>query len=383
MFQKLKSSIRVPLVSVCAGFVAYLTLSGILLSGFSPLRAVVEATGYGSFSYVTNLVSYEFTEVSYNMEDMYNSTHLYDFSNNRHFGRVEGSLEFTNGFFGRSLQWLNGYIVSEDLNMVDISFTVEAWIYPTSPERLALAATLGTVYPHIIWKWENGSMAYQYSGLPNVLYSNKSVGLNSWTHVALVYNAVTNVATWYLNGSAQGSKEVLAGRDWDGKWLIGRFDPDRTTFEWRGMIDEFRIYRGRVLTQSKIREDMITSIGCKLLVYGLTPNSDVVQLWYPNGEFARARMLEQAADADGKVEFNVYSFSGGSETFKGILKVVSFGRTFSSPLLELSWGDVYFFSVQPLLTETQMALLVAVLAAVVPSALMLIRRYFHRRHKAS
>jgi hypothetical protein len=197
----------------------------------------------------------------------------------------------------------------------------------------------------------------------------------------LVYDFNSRIARWYLNGSEQGWKQVLP-RDWDGKWIIGRFKPDLDTFEWKGKIDEFRVYKG-VLTPSRIQEVMKTSIGKKLTVYGLTPHSDVAELWYPDGEYAEAHRLQETADANGTVEFNVYSFSGGSSSFIGVFKVIRSGRTYSSSPLELSWGDVYFFSVQPILNETQMALLVAVLVAVVPSALMLIRGYFHRRHKGS
>lgn len=377
----LKSSILVPSISVSAGVIAYLILSGTLFSSFNPISGIVEATSYGSFRYVTNMLNYETSEVSYNMEDMYNSTHLYDFSSNRHFGKNEGSLESAIGFFGQSLRWTSGQIIGEDLNIIDMSFTVEAWIYPTSQDKLSLAAVFETTYP-IIWKAENGSIGYQYSGGSAILYSNQSVELNVWTHVALVYDAASSISRWYLNGSEQGSKQVLGGRDWDGRWIIGRMEPDRTLFEWKGKIDEFRIYKGRALTPNKIQEDMRTGIARKLILYGLTPNSDVAQLWYPNGEFAQAHMLEQTADANGQVEFNVYSFSGGSENYNGILKVVRLGKTYTSPLLEFSWSHIYLFSIQPRFTETQIAISVAVSIALAPSALMIIHRYYKRRKRS-
>jgi len=376
----LKSSILVPSISVSAGIIAYLILSGTFFPSFNPLKGIAEATGHGSFRYVVNMLSYETSEVSYNMEDMYNSTHLYDFSDRGHFGRKDGGLESETGLYGQSLRWPGGQIVGEDLDIVDMSFTLEAWIYPTSNDSLALAGS-ETIYPFIL-KAQNGSMQYQYSGGPAVLYSNQTVELNAWTHVALVYDAVSGVAKWYLNGSEQSSKPLGQTEDWDGLWAIGRMRPDYTLFEWKGKIDEFRIYKGRALTQGKIQENMRTSIAHKLTLTGLTPNSDVAQLWYPNGEFAQAHMLQQTADTNGQVEFNVYSFSGGSEHYNGILKVVRSGQRYTSPLLDFSWSDVYFFSIQPRFTETQIAISVAVTLAFVPSALMIIYRYYQRRKRS-
>jgi len=372
----LKSSILVPSISVSAGIIAYLILSGTFFPSFNPLKGIAEATGHGSFRYVVNMLNYETSEVSYNMEDMYNSTHLYDFSDRGHFGRKDG-LESEIGLYGRSLQWQNGQIIGEDLDIVDMSFTLEAWIYPTSNDSLALAGC-ETIYPFIL-KAQNGSMQYQYSGGPSVLYSNQSVELNTWTHVALVYDAVSGIAKWYLNGSEQGINPVGQGIDWDGRWAIGRMRPDYTSFEWRGKIDEFRIYKGRVLTQDKIQEDMRTSIAHKLILTGLTPNSDVAQLWYPDGEFAQAHMLQQTADEQGQVEFSVYSFSGRTEHYMGILKVLRSGQVYSSSLLQFSWEDIYFFSIQVTLTETQIAILIALAIAIVPSTFMMIRRYIYQR----
>ena len=381
LMKMLKSSILVPSISVSAGIIAYLILSGMFFPSFNPLKGIAEATSHGSFRYVVSTLNYETSEVSYNMEDMYNSTHLYDFSDREHFGRKDGGLESEIGVYGQSLRWSSGQIIGEDLDIIDMSFTLEAWIYPTSNDPLALAGC-ETIYPFIL-KAQNGSMQYQYSGGPSILYSNQSVELNAWTHVALVYDTVSGIAKWYLNGSEQGSEPVGQPGYWDGLWAIGRMRPDYTLFEWRGKIDEFRIYKGRVLTQDKIQEDMRTSIAHILILTGLTPNSDVAQLSYPGGEFAQAHMLHQTADANGQVEFSVYSFSGRSEYYNGILKVLRSGQTYTSPLLEFSWGDVFLFSIQPTLTEAQIAILVAVALATVPSALMIIHRYINQRRKRS
>ena len=374
-----KASVLVLTISVIVGVVAYLVLSGTFIQGFRPLKGIAEATGYDSFTYVTNMF-YETGEISYNMEDMYNSTHLYDFSLKGHFGRKDGSLEFEAGVYGKSLRWPAGQIIGEDLDIKDMSFTIEAWIYPTSEDSINLAGTEVT-YPYI-QKASNGSMLFQYSGGTAALYSNQTVGLSTWTHVALVYDVVSGVAKWYLDASEQGSKKVGAGV-WDGRWSIGRRKPDYSTNEWEGKIDEFRIYKGEGRTQSEVQEDMKTSVGHKLTLTGLTPNSDVAQLWYPDGEFARLHMLQQIADVEGKAEFNVYAFSGRNTSYNAVLKVLRSGRTYSSQILNFSWGDIYVFSLHPRFGETEIAVFVAALIMVVPSALMVVRGYVRKRNKRS
>jgi hypothetical protein len=226
-------------------------------------------------------------------------------------------------------------------------------------------------------------MQYQYEGGTAIVYSNQSVELNAWTHVALSYDYSSRIVKWHLNGSEQGSKQIGRRRDWDGRWSIGRIRPDYTPLEWKGKIDEFRIYKGKALTQAQIQEDMRTSIAHKLTLYGLTPNSDVAQLMHSDVEFPGTYRLQQTADAKGQVEFNVYSFSDRTESYNGVLKVLRSGQTYTSALREFSWEDVFIFSLQATFTETQIAILVAVAIAIVPSALMIIHRKIYPRLKRS
>lgn len=319
------------------------------------------------------------------MEDMYNSTHLNDFSGKNHFGLKSPSLQFESGIYGQALQWPTGQIAVEDLGIVSTSFTLEAWIYPTGEEALTLAGagiSPALPYPHI-GKAQNGSMRYSSTGGDaGSLYSSQAVPLNSWTHVALVYDVATGTAKWYLNAVELGSKFMGSDRRWSGRWAIGRIGPDVMTSEWKGKIDEFRIYKGVALAQSKIQEDMKTSIGHKLTVTGLTPNSDNAQLWYTDGEFARTHMLQQTADAEGKAEFNVFSWSGRITPYNAIIRVSRSGRTYSSQTLRLNWEDVYNFSQDTNYTETLIASVVSGLIIVIPIAILLFNRVMAKRRKA-
>jgi hypothetical protein len=128
---------------------------------------------------------------------------------------------------------------------------------------------------------------------------------------------------------------------------------------------------------------MKTSIAHKLVMTGLTPTSDVVELWYPNGEFALTHRLQKTADEKRQVEFNVYQFSDRVPYYNGMLKVVRAGRTYTSPILEFEWEDVYHFSLLKNFSETLIAALVSVLIIIIPTALLLIYRRMHSGHKAS
>jgi len=375
--KKLSSSVLVSALSVSAGLFAYLLLSGVLVQGFNPLAGVVNATKSGSFVYLTYELYNETGAVSYNMEDMYNSTCLYDFTENGRFAEKTGSLEFESGVHGQSLRWLSGQILVQDLDIVDVSFTIETWIYPTSEGSIALAGT-EEFFPYIL-KHENESMVYQWAGGPSSFYSSQPVQLNTWTHVAFVYDAVSGIAKWYLNATEQGSKSIGAYKDWKGRWSIGRMRPGYASYEWKGKIDEFRIYTGEARTQRKIQQDMNTPIMHKLALTGLTPYSDVAQLWYTASNPYGMRV--QTADADGNVEFNVCSFSHGEPFFNGVLKVIREGRTYASPNLEFEWEEVYSFEVRSNYSEAQIALFIAALTIIVPISLLVIYRYI-RKHRS-
>jgi len=379
--KKPTSSVLVPTISIIAGVISYLILSGALIQGFNPLTGIVEATRYGSFEYITNRVNDETSTVSYNMEDMYNSTHLYDFSEPQYSGRKDGSLKPDIGIYGESLLWESGQIVVEDLDIVDMSFTIEAWIYPTSQNILSLAGAGSSATPFpFIWKAENGSMQYQYGG-GAALYSNQTVGVSMWTHVALVYDSFSGVAKWYLNGFEQGSKNVGLNRDWDGLWSIGRMRPDYAPYEWEGMIDEFRMYKNEARTQKEIQDDLKLPISHKLTLTGLEPNSDFVQLLNQE-KYAPVQMLQETADASGQVQLNVYSFSNASKFYKATLRVVHSGRVYALSNVAFIWGDIYNFSSFTYFNETLIAVFISALIILVPSASLIIYRRLRNRHKA-
>jgi len=376
--KKPTSSVLVPTISIIAGVISYLILSGAFIQGFNPLIGIVEATKYGSFEYIINRVNDETSTVSYNMEDMYNSTYLYDFSEPQYMGRKDGSLKPDYGIYGESLLWESGQIIVEDLDIVDTSFTIEAWIYPTSQNVLSLAG-VETGFP-FIWKVANGSMRYQYGGGIATFHTNQAVGLDVWTHVALAYDSFSGVAKWYLNGSEQGSKNVGFNRDWDGLWSIGRMSPDYASYEWEGMIDEFRIYKNKVQTQKDIQNDMEFPIAHKLTLTGLVPNSDIVQLWNRD-EGATVPMLQETADANGQVHLNVYSYSGGLLFYTALLRVVHSGRIYTASNMDFAWGDVYHFSLSTYFDETLIAALISALIIIVPPASLIIYRRLRNRHK--
>ena len=93
--------------------------------------------------------------------------------------------------------------------------------------------------------------------------------------------------------------------------------------------------------------------------------------------------LEEVADEKGQVEFNVYSFSGRTSDYVGIIKVLRSGRIYTSSVLELSWEDVYHLSASTYFTETTIAFLISGLMMIVPSTLLIFYRHTRKRREPS
>ncbi len=96
------------------------------------------------------------------------------------------------------------------------SFTFEAWVNPTTTtsDRTILSRGSG----------EGGTSSYIFSVILNKvglyigdgsfgtwIYSDTNVSGNTWTHVAVVYDHVTNTFTFYKNGIADGIRTITHG----------------------------------------------------------------------------------------------------------------------------------------------------------------------------
>jgi hypothetical protein len=83
-----------------------------------------------------------------------------------------------------------------------------------------------------------------------------ALGVNQWTHLAVVFNGLT--AQFYVNGTVVSSKSLLASITPRGMAL--RMGADASTGQfYKGLLDNVRIYN-RTLTPAEVQTDMNTGL---------------------------------------------------------------------------------------------------------------------------
>ena len=234
-----------------------LLIGAICLTCFGPQRAYAQATGL--------VAAYSFDEGA--------GTTVTDRSGNGNTGRIVGALWTTVGKYGKALSF-NGVGSYVDLGnpaslQLTGSMTWSAWINaaanPADDGEIVAKSDNGPGWqiktspdtgPHTF-----GVAVSASGGLRTQRYSTTVRALNTWYHVAGVYNASARTLDVYINGvlddgvlvgavpAAQVNSSVNVN--------IGR----RTGgYYFNGVIDEVRIYN-RALTQSEIQADMNTPLG--------------------------------------------------------------------------------------------------------------------------
>ncbi|PXF60985.1 MAG: hypothetical protein C4B59_06445 [Candidatus Methanogaster sp.] len=222
---------------------------------------------------------------------------LNDSSGNGNDGVIYGAT-WTAGKSGHALRFdgSGDYVnipTTSDLNPVDGSWTVEAWInIPTLPP---------SDYTYPVMAKHNGDMDNGYtlhiSGTTRtvnymvdhykgpVYKANSIISINTWYHVAGVLDRTTNTLKIFVNGSQMDSTSIsgLGTINPSNPLWIGRYNrAARSRYEYfNGTIDEVRIYN-RALTADEIKEH-----------YGEISTSDGFD--YPVG----APYITQANDGDG------------------------------------------------------------------------------------
>lgn len=258
-------------------------------SAFSATRS------FTTMAQIAGLVAaYSFNEGS--------GTVLTDASGNGLNGQIQGATWSPNGRYGGAL-FFNGTSSYVDLGnpaalQMTGSMTIEAWIN---------AAANPPDDGQIVAKSDN-STGWQFKTSPDTgpqtfgaavssgsgrvqRYSSATRSLNTWYHVASVYNTSTQTLSTYVNGvlnngtlvgsvpSSQLNANVNAN--------IGRRSGG---YYFNGLIDEVRIYN-RALSQAEIQSDMNTPIGVASPagVFTVTPDSlppgggTVVLAWTSTG----------------------------------------------------------------------------------------------------
>jgi hypothetical protein len=198
-------------------------------------------------------------------------TTITDLSGNGITGTLQGATWTTTGKYGNALSF-NGTSSYVDLGnptalQLTGSMTVEAWVKaaanPADDGQIVAKAsnnggwqlkTSPDTGPHTFGMQVAGSSLGQR-------YSNTVRALNTWYHIAGVYNASTKAIDVYVNGVLDSgtlrgtvpASQILQSVNVN----IGR----RTSgYYFNGVIDEIRIYN-RALSQTEIQNDMNTPLG--------------------------------------------------------------------------------------------------------------------------
>ncbi|CAF3145187.1 unnamed protein product [Rotaria socialis] len=178
-------------------------------------------------------------------------------------GTLIGSGTYTTSFLGYGtalnlVQSASQYvsITSNHLPLNSRSFTIEAWIYLTS----------STANDYGIFSQcpsTSANLCFDFMTRTNrlycAIYTNGTQGatlmtINTWYHVACVYDMITQTQSVWLNGVLDGSSSATAYQDASGTTTIGAIYNSSSTVCFNGRIDQVR-YESIAKTASEILND--------------------------------------------------------------------------------------------------------------------------------
>ncbi len=207
---------------------------------------------------------------AYAMDEGTGST-VQDASSNGITGQIQGA-SWTNGRFGKALSF-NGWPNYVDLGPASAlkssgSMSWSAWVYATGNPRgdgqiIALSDNTSG------WQFKTspdtgvrtfGVAIAGSSGSRTQRYSKTTVALNTWYHVAGVYDAAAKTLNVYVNGVLDNG--VLAGAV-PGAQVTPAINPTigrrSGGYYFKGIIDNLRVYT-RALSAAEVQSDMTTPI---------------------------------------------------------------------------------------------------------------------------
>lgn len=215
-----------------------------------------------SASEISELYSYGPPPVAHWTFDENTGTTASDVSGNGNDGTLGGDGLGTDvpawtglGRFGNALEFDGESYVTTASSVTFKAFTVEAWIYPTeypSYNKIVDGYSGGFRFNTIS---DTGKIGIDASGGNNygtMPKSNSAIPLNTWTHVAGVYDGINEYIV--INGIRQNeTRTAFPGVTLTGTYSIGK--GSSAIENWRGNIDDIRIYN-YARTQKQILQDM-------------------------------------------------------------------------------------------------------------------------------
>jgi hypothetical protein len=184
------------------------------------------------------------------------------------FGSHYALVNYPNTSFQDSITIANS--TSSDLDLTVIGFSVSFWFYMPSGAgngsgQLCYIVTKNNSQSNglMIYWWPTGvGLAdnnihveiFKLGSTVTPRTAGPAPSLDAWHHVVVTFNAVTNVAELYMDKLPSASSSGSGfGTGSNTGWKIGQnlggSNPG-TTF--RGRIDEFQYFKGRILTQTEV-----------------------------------------------------------------------------------------------------------------------------------
>ncbi|QDU27021.1 hypothetical protein ETAA8_21050 [Anatilimnocola aggregata] len=186
-----------------------------------------------------------------------------DGGRSQHAARIRGTVRTASGQLEQALL-LDGQTSLELAHVPALaegrSFTLSAWIFPTTRDAMSLAAQVDEVLYRRGWEWNlhEGKLqiclAQRRGEEELVVRAKQPVDLRRWQHVAARYDSrKPGAVELWLNGkqveTETTGKFPASGFAAAGPLRIGGTEHDDG---WRGMLDEVRLY-GRAVSESELQ----------------------------------------------------------------------------------------------------------------------------------
>ncbi len=205
-----------------------------------------------------------------------NGTTVADASGNNNTGTLNGVSQWTTqGHTGNALVFGAGYADLGNPSSLQItgSLTLEAWVYPTGwPwDDATVLSKRGDSSSDCGWQLDlsadTGSRTIGFklcdpTGAKMNLYGKTPVSLNTWHHIAGVYDATAKTVHVYLDGNVDDGSligTIVGSQRNSGQTVLIGQRPSLLNFPFIGTIDDPRIYT-IALTQQQIQTDLTTPV---------------------------------------------------------------------------------------------------------------------------
>jgi len=193
---------------------------------------------------------------------------LFDESGNTNNGIISTGANWVSGRYGSALEFVDTDIVSDISSSfddsIDNAFTITSWVFWYGPNSGTSSSYIfdargGSTSGFILMIDRDGNVTFSVlkSGSAQQITSESTISINTWTHIAAVFDYESKTISLFINGEedivttatapyydCSYSSPAIGNNRWapgDGKWA-----------SFNGIIDEIRIYNSALNTDEII-----------------------------------------------------------------------------------------------------------------------------------